>query len=215
MNLNNLTKEEKAALRAQLEAEDRAEKAREIQARADYKQIVNDFVNDTVKGLQNVSSILMKSKGDIFASASTIIDMKNELFNAKLDRKSDTFTNADGTATIKIGNRTNEGWDDTVNVGVDKVKAFMATLAKDEETADLVETIMSLLAKDRKGNLKASKVLELEKLANKNGNEQFLDGIRIIKDAYRPVLSCQFIEVTLRDENGKEYSLPLSMSAID
>lgn len=46
---------------------------------------------------------------------------------------------------------------------------------------------MGLLSKDRKGNLKAQKVLELEKLAVKSGDEDFLDGIKIIKDAYRPV----------------------------
>ena len=34
--------------------------------------------------------------------------------------------------TIRIGNRINEGWDDTVGVGVEKVKTFLRTLAKDE-----------------------------------------------------------------------------------
>ena len=141
--------------------------------------------------------------------------MKNELFNVKLDRKSDTLTTQDGSKTIRIGNRINEGWDDTVGVGVEKVKTFLRTLAKDENSASLVDTVMNLLSKDRKGNLKAQKVLELERLAVKSGNEDFLDGIRIIKDAYRPVATCQFIEVVIRDENGKEHALPLSMSAIE
>lgn len=102
-----------------------------------------------------------------------------------------------------------------MNVGVDKVKGYLRTLAKDDNSANLVDTVMGLLAKDRKGNLKAQKVLELERLAVKSGNEDFMDGIRIIKDAYRPVPTCQFVEAIVRDENGKEHAIPLSMSAIE
>lgn len=215
MDLQALTKEQKAELRRQLEEEEKAEKVRVQQERENYKQIVDSWVDETVKKLQNVSSIMMDAKTDIFASSETIIQMKNELFNVKSDRKSDTLSTTDGSKTIRIGNRINEGWDDTVNVGVDKVKAYLRTLAKDENSASLVETVMNLLSKDRKGNLKAQKVLELEKLAVKSRDEEFIDGIRIIKEAYRPVPTCQFIEVVIRDENGKEHSLPLSMSAID
>lgn len=132
MNLDNLTKEQKAELRRQLEAEDKAERARVQQERENYKAIVDSWVEETMKKLQNVSSILMDTKSDIFSSSSTIIQMKNELFNVKSDRKSDTLSTSDGSKTIRIGNRINEGWDDTVNVGVDKVKAYLRTLAKDE-----------------------------------------------------------------------------------
>lgn len=215
MNIEELSKEQKAELRRQLEAEEKAEKARIQKERESYKSIVDGWVEETVKKLQNVSSIMMDAKMDIFASSETIIKMKNELFNVKSDRKSDTLSTSDGSKTIRIGNRINEGWDDTVSVGVDKVKAYLRTLAKDENSATLVDTVMNLIAKDRKGNLKAQKVLELERLAVKSGNEDFLDGIRIIKDAYRPVPTCQFIEVIIRDEKGKEHALPLSMSAID
>lgn len=204
MNIEELTKEQRADLRRQLEAEEKAERARVQQERENYKSIVDEWVEETVKKLQNVSSVMMDAKADIFGSSETIIKMKNELFNVKLDRKSDTLTTQDGSKTIRIGNRINEGWDDTVGVGVEKVKTFLRTLAKDENSASLVDTVMNLLSKDRKGNLKAQKVLELERLAVKSGNEDFLDGIRIIKDAYRPVATCQFIEVVIRDENGKD-----------
>ena len=215
MTIENLTKEQKAELKRQLEAEEKAEKARVQQERENYKSIVDAWVEDKVKKLQNVSSILMTEKADIFATAQTIIDMKDDLFKAKSDRKSDTFSTSDGTKTIRIGNRINEGWDDTVNVGVDKVKGYLRTLAKDDNSANLVDTVMGLLAKERKGNLKAQKVLELERLAVKSGNEDFMDGIGIIKDAYRPVPTCQFVEAIVRDENGKEHAIPLSMSAIE
>ena len=153
-------------------------------------------------------------KNEIFSEFDSVIKMKEELFNVKIDRQTDTFTTSDSRKTLTIGNRINEGWDDTVEVGISMVKRYMNTMAKDENSAALVDTVMSLLAKNRKGALKANKVLELEKLANKTGDKDFIEAIRIIRDAYRPVPTCQFIEVELKDEEGNPVRLPLSMSAI-
>lgn len=215
MDITKLTSEQRAELKAQLDAEDKAAKAKVQQDREDYKHLVDAWVRSNVRKLQNFSSVLVKIHEEIFTDAETIIDEKNKLFKVKTDRQSDTFSTEDGTMSITLGNRINEGWDDTVNAGIAKVKEYLKTLARDANSAALVDTIMGLIAKDRNGNLKASKVLELEKLAIKTQDPVFLDGIAIIKAAYRPVPSCQFIEVTLKDEKGNEVKLPLSMAAIN
>lgn len=209
-----MTKEQRAELKAQLEAEEKAENARIDQERETYKQMVDTAVSAAVKKLQLLSAEMMRVKQEVFQEFGSIIDMKNELFKVKLDRKSDTFSTRDGAMTITLGSRTNEGWDDSVDAGIAKVKEYLATLAKDENSAALVETVMGLLAKDRKGTLKANKVLELERLAIKTQDKDFMDGIRIIKDAYRPVPTCQFISVETKDEKGNTVSLPLSLSAM-
>ena len=209
-----MTKEQRAALKAQLEAEERADNARIEAERETYKQMVDTAVSSAVKKLQLLSAEMMRVKQEVFQEFGSIIDLKNELFKVKLDRKSDTFSTRDGAMTLTLGSRTNEGWDDSVDAGIAKVKEYLATLAKDENSAALVETVMGLLAKDRKGTLKANKVLELERLAIKTQDKDFMDGIRIIKDAYRPVPTCQFISVETKDEKGNSVSLPLSLSAM-
>lgn len=214
MDISNLSKEEKARLKAQLEAEEKAERARIEQERQNYKDLVDQTVMSCVRKLQALSSDMERLKNEIFSEFDSVIKMKEELFNTKTDRKTNTFSTSDSRMTLTIGNRINEGWDDTVEVGIAKVKRFLNTMAKDDNSAALVETVMSLLAKDRKGALKANKVLELEKLANKTGDKEFIEAIKIIRDAYRPVPTCQFIEVELKDEEGKPVRLPLSMSAI-
>lgn len=214
MDITKMTKEEKAKLFAELEADKKAEEMRVQKERETYKDLVDATVAKCVTKLQNLSSEMQRVKQEVFEEFRAIITMKNELFNTKLNRQSDTFTTSDSKMSITLGNRVNEGWDDTVEAGISKVKEYLSTLAKDEETATLVETIMGLLAKDRKGALKANKVLELERLAIKSQNKEFLDGIAIIKDAYRPVPTCQFIEVSTKDTEGKEYKLPLSLSAM-
>lgn len=214
MDISKLSKEEKARLKAQLEAEEKAERARIDHERQNYKDLVDQTVDSCVKKLQVLSSEMERLKNEIFSEFDSVIKMKEELFNTKTDRKTNTFSTSDSRMTLTIGNRINEGWDDTVEVGIAKVKRFLNTMAKDDNSAALVETVMSLLAKDRKGALKANKVLELEKLANKTGDKDFIEAIKIIRDAYRPVPTCQFIEVELKDEEGKPVRLPLSMSAI-
>lgn len=214
MDYSKLTPEEKAELKAHLEAEEKAKQQQIQEDRETYKTLVDKFVTGNIKTLQNLSSQMMVIKKNVFESAELLIDMKDDLYKTKADRRSNTFTTQDGLMSITLGNRINEGWDDTVNAGIAKVKDYLGTLAKDENSAALVETVMGLIAKDRKGNLKANKVLELEKLAIKTQDEKFLDGIAIIKAAYRPAPSCQFIEVTLKDEKGNDVKLPLSMAAM-
>jgi len=215
MDLSKLSKEEKEKLFAELEAEKQAEKQKKEQDRESYKQLKDETIRDMFLQLKNLSGAMIHIKGIVFSRFDTIRGMKEDLFKTKSDRNSDTYTSEDGTISIKLGNRIYEGWADEVEIGVQKVREYLKSLAKDENSANLVETVMGLLAKDRKGNLKASKVLELEKLAKKSGDPDFIDGLTIIKEAYRPSPSCQFIEVKYKDENGKEQSLPLSISAFD
>lgn len=214
MDLNKLSKEEKEALKAQLMAEEKAEKDRVQNEREAYKQLVDQTVKINVEKLQRLSSEMERIKEEVFTEFATLINTKNELYKTKADRQSDTFTTSDGSMSITLGNRVNEGWDDTVEAGIEKVKAYLKTLAKDDNSAELVQVVMGLLAKDRKGALKANKVLELEKLAATSQDAEFIDGINIIKAAYRPVPTCQFIQVSLKDEEGKERKLPLSLAAM-
>lgn len=214
MDITTLSPEERATLKAQLDAQELAEQKRIEQERETYKQLVDCTVQASVTKLQRLSSEMMRIKQEIFAEFSTVIKMKNELFKVKGDRQSDTFSTGDSRMRLTLGNRVNEGWDDTVEAGIEIVKEYLGTLAKDDNSANLVETVMSLLAKDRKGALKANKVLELERLAVKTQDARFIEGINIIKSAYRPVPTCQFIQVEVKDEQGNVVNMPLSLSAM-
>lgn len=215
IDIRSLSAKERAELKAQLAAEEQTEAQRIEGERESFKSLKEEFVLRNFIILENLSRQMQEVKQRIFADAELLVNMKNALFNVKGDRQTDTFSSESGKYVIKLGNRTYEGWEDSVEIGIEKVKSYVSSMAKDENSAALVETVMGLLAKDRKGSLKASRVLELEKLALKSKDPEFLDGIKIIKESYRPEPSCQFIEVRYKDEAGKEKSLPLSMSALE
>ncbi len=215
VDLSQLSAEDKAKLMEQLEQEQRQKQQRIDNEREQYKELVFDAVIKNFGILKSLSDTIQHVKRTVFADFDAIIAMKEELFGIKEGQRSHTFSSEDGNISIKLGYRAKDVYDDTVSIGVAKVKQYIATLAKDEESAELVDALNDMLKADKKGNLKPSRVLELRKWANKNKNETLLDGVKIIENAYKPSISCQFIEVRFKDEKGREHSLPLSISAFD
>ncbi len=215
MDISQMTAAERAALREQLEAQERADSLKRQESIDAYKTMVDEFCEDVFGRMKKVSDLLRAEKERVFAGAELLIEQKEALFKVKQDRHSNQFTTSDGRYTVALGYRTNDGWDDTVDVGIAKVKEYLRSLTSTEEGAKAVDIILKLLAKDKKGNLKASAMIQLEQHAAKYGDPLFIEGVQIIRDAYRPVDSCQFITVKWKDDNGVQHTLPLSLASMD
>lgn len=213
MDISKMTPAERASLKAQLEAQEAAEKQKRLDDTNAYKELVSGFCHRTKDKLLALSGVMRRHKDEVFAEVEAVIKLKEALYNTKVDRHSNTFT-ADGI-TVTLGRRTVDGWDDTVDAGIAKVKEFLSTLAKDDDSAKLYQAVMQLLAKDRKGNLKASAMLQLERYAAEWNRPLFSEGVSIIRDAYRPVETCDFISVSYKDEDGKTHAIPLSLAAME
>ena len=214
----DLSEEEVALLenaraeKAKREAEEKH--AQEVKA---YKELVDEAVNLTVPEAQDISRILEQKKAAIFERFHSIISMKDELFSgsskAKDGRFTDTFTNEDGTARVTLGYNTNDAYDDTYTAGVDKVKEYIQSLASDDKSRQLAEMVNTLLMERSKaGQLKAQNVLRLESMANEIGDPTFIEGMKIIRDAYRPDRTKQFVKVEVKDESGKFQTVSLNMT---
>ena len=92
------------------------------------------------------------------------------------------------------------------------MKDAVIGLIKDDETKALVNQIVRLIARDQDGNLKANKVLQLDKLAEELNNERLNEGIAIIKEAYIPNFSKTYIRAEWKDDNGIWRYIPLGMT---
>lgn len=215
MDITKMTAAERAALREQLEAQERADSQKRQESIDAYKKMVDEFCEDVFGRMKKISDLMRVEKERVFAGAELLIEQKEALYKTKQDRHSNQFTTSDGKYTVALGYRTNDGWDDTVDVGIAKVKEYLRSLTSTEEGAKAVDIILKLLAKDKKGNLKASAMIQLEQHAAKYGDPLFIEGVQIIRDAYRPVDSCQFISVSYKDDNGVKHTLPLSLASMD
>ena len=205
----DLTQYSPAQLKAALQAQETKREA----DRTAYKELVEQTVPKAIFKLAFASETLSKAKTEAFQYFENILQLKAEVFGVVEKQRSHTFSFEGGE--VQIGYRITDGWDDTVNAGIAKVEKYISSLAKDSETAALVDMVFNLLKKDAKGNLKGSRVLELQKLTAKFNNEEFSDGVDIISKSYKPVRSVWFVEASLIDENKVKTPIPLSISAVD
>ena len=213
VDLSQLTPAERKSLIAQVKEQERKEKEATKAAREDYKSLVNSTVNDLFPVLTELSTRILEVKQFVFGELETVKQMKGELFGVKQSQQSDTFTSTDGKISIKLGYRVTDNYDDTLSSGVEKVKNYMFRLNDSVKSEKVSRLLGVLLRTDKNGNLKPSRVLELRQFANEEQDDELTDGVRIIESAYRPSKSCQFIEVRFKDDHGKEFALPLSISA--
>ncbi len=208
MDTKDLSKLSEAELLAELKKRE----AKKENDRDTYKQMVEEQVGVSIKRLQKLSDYLSSEKFAIFTELRGLLELKRSVFSVKETQQTHTFTDKRGNSIV-YGFRTLDTWDDTVNAGIEKVKEFLGGLAKDDNSAKLILMINGLLKKDAKGNLKASRVLELIKMSDKFDSELFRDGVEIIRKAHKPVRSAYFIEASCLDAQGVKKNIPLSISS--
>ena len=202
------------AFKAEREKKRREEERK--QQRQQYAALVDDEIAATIPKLREVSEMLKNAKDKIFGNFETILKMKAEIIGAARDGQcSHTFTNSDSTLRIILGVNCIDGYRDTVEDGIAMVKTYIESLAKDEATKSLVNAVLRLLSRDGQGNIKASRVLQLRKMAEDSGNEQFLEGVRIIDESYQPTVSKKFIRAQYKDDKGAWRYIPLGMTDVD
>lgn len=203
-----ISAEELAELRAiKAQRDAKAKKENEIQS---YKSLVDQVVHESVVTAQGLSESMTQTKNAVIESFRTVIEMKNELFKGqktlKDGRYSDMFTNSEGTERIILGYNTLDNYDDTYTAGVAMVQSYIESLASDDKSHQLADMVTALLRERSKaGQLRAQNVLRLEKMANDSKNETFIEGMRIIRDAYKPIKTKQFLKVMVKDAETNEW----------
>ena len=197
--------------------QDQARKAAEAKAQAEreqYRELVDEELERSIPILQAISGDIKACKAQVMDNFKAILEMKSELFKTKIkdDQRSHTFTNSKGDKRITLGVYVADDYRDTVNEGIDMVKDYISGLANDEKTQALVSMVLRLLARDAKGTLKASRIIQLRKIADEMGAEEMLQGVKIIEEAYQPAVSKQFIRAEVKTEGGMWKPIPLGMT---
>ncbi len=186
------------------------------QMRRDYAEMVDEEIALAIPQLRDLSEQIKTVKETVFGNFGAILKMKAEITGvARDDQNSHTFTTSDGSLRVILGVNTIDGYRDTVEDGIAMVKGYIESLAKDDATKALVNAVLRLLSRDGHGNIKASRVLQLRKMAEDSGDEQFLEGVRIIEESYQPTVSKKFIRAQYRNDKGAWCYIPLGMTDVD
>ncbi|MCD8081890.1 MAG: DUF3164 family protein [Bacteroides sp.] len=209
-----MTPEELARYEQFKEAEAKKEAAqRAKENREAYRKLVDEEIDRAIPQLQELSQQIQDKKAKVLGDFQSILTMKSEVMGISKDnQRSHTFTNSEGTKRITLGVYQTDGYSDTVDAGIAKVQQYLESLASNMETKTLVRMVLKLLARDAKGTLKASRVLQLRKMAEESGSDLFLEGVKIIEESYQPAISRQFIRAEKKNENGAWVPIPLGMT---
>lgn len=193
--------------KAKAEAKERA--AHERQALRELSELT---VDEQIARLKALNASLREVREGVYDAFKVVIETKSDLYQVDSKQRSHTFRNGDSTARITVGFHVRDSWDDTVEEGIAKVRAYVSGLAKDDDTKQLVAMLLDLLSRDKQGNLQADKVLQLDKFAAESDSELFRDGVDIIKRAYRPERSKLFIRAEEKNDKGLWVNIPLNIT---
>lgn len=213
-NLVEMTAEEKAlfdqfkANQAKKDAEKKAKEDREL-----YRRMVDEEIDCAVPELEQLSGDIATAKHKVYENFKSILEMKADLLKlTRDDQRSHTFTHSSGNKRITLGVYVTDGYLDTVEDGISIVKEYIESLADNDKTRSLVSMVLRLLSRDAKGTLKASRIVQLRRIAEEIGDDRFLEGVRIIEEAYQPSVSRQYVKVEVKNENGVWRNIPLGMT---
>ena len=200
-----------AAFKAEQEKKARQQQRKEN--RAMYAQLVDEQVALAIPELMSLSEQIKTVKNTVFGNFKSVLDIKADVMSLTKEggQHSHTFTTSDGTMRITLGSNTIDAYRDTVEDGIAMVRSYIESLAKDDNSRALVNAVMRLLARDQKGTLKASRVLQLRKMADESGDETFQEGVRIIEESYQPTETKQYIRAEFKDDKGW-HIIPLSVT---
>lgn len=215
--LVEMTPEQKAEFEAFKEMQARKERAEaKKEQRKQLQEMTDSVMAEAVAELMNCNEQLKATKQKVMDTFSTLMELRKEVNEEAGKKEQDTFmfTNSEGTQRIRIGYNLNDNYLDQVEEGIAKVKAYLESLAKDEQSKELISLVLSLLARDQKGNLKASRVIKLGQLAEKSGNADFQEGMRIIRESYRPTRSKLFIRCSLKEPEKEWQDLGLGIGEV-
>ncbi len=213
MKIENLTPEQKAQLLADLKVDEAAQEQKKLADREAYKELVDRTIKDVFPTLRLFAILLGAAKKRIYDEFNSALEMKAELYGVEEGQQSHMFTTRDSKLRIVLGYNVTDNYDDTVNEGIKKVHNYISSLAKDSDTEILVNAVLRLLAKDGKtGTLKASRVLQLRKMAEDSRDTEFIDGVQIIQDAYKPAISKQYVKALYKDDLNEWQNVHLGMT---
>jgi hypothetical protein len=180
--------------------------------RRQYKELASNEVEQLFVKMKAACEAMRLVKVELFNSLQALIASKREVFDVSGDQKTHTISTLDGTKRVTVGYREVSDWDGTEGAGVEKVQAYVQSLAKNDASAKTVKIINTLLKPDKAGKLDPRRIMELKKIAEEEADTILLDGVSIIMNAYRTVKSKSVMMVEERVEGDKWRNVELDFS---
>lgn len=216
-----MTEEEKAQFETFRKKQQRkAEEESRKQQRTDLQKLTDDVMDEAVADLRQCNEMLKATKEKVMRTFDALMEMRRQVNKTagKSSQESYTFTNSRGDLRMRIGYNMLDNYLDSVEEGIAKVKEYIASLAKDEDSKRMVSMVTKLLQRNEQGQLKASRVMQLWKIAQESGDAEFIEGMKIIQESYRPIQSKLYVRASVKatspENEGAWEDITLSLTGV-
>lgn len=188
INVNQLTAEQRKALREELALEEKADKEKRKTDIIALKQIGVEFLEKNIDALALRHTDMETAVAGIFKDLSGYIDLKANIYGIeKLDQDSHTVTHPDGLCSITIGYNAGISFDGTETAGVQKIMNYLTALSgdeSDENAQKLSKAVKFFLRPNFKtGMLNPGRIIQLNQMRRDFNSPEFDEGMDIIQDA--------------------------------
>ncbi|MFD2874070.1 DUF3164 family protein [Mucilaginibacter ximonensis] len=216
MNLQTLTPEEKKTLLNELAAEQKAAKKKKVDDREALKTLMDEAVVELAPICADFGQKQEEIIQTVFNRFASVIALKKETYGFDEKQSSHTFTARDGKAQIIIGYNEIIGFDNTVDVGLQKIHEFISSLSVDDANREKLQKIISTLTKkNKKGDLNPTKVIALSELKAEMDNDLFTEGVEIVEQSQFKTRTTMYVRGYYRKQvqDGREISMSFSITA--
>lgn len=211
IDLASLTTEERAALMAELEAQQKADREKREADRKALTEMENDAVAEVLKQVEDVSNAIVMFKRNCIAKMDPLIKMKAELGKAADKQRTFSFKTSDGSAKIEIVYNETTKYDDGIHAGVEFAKQWLTEKAEESEESRMMTSIIEdLLGKSRTGTYDVSNLWAFVQSAEEYDVPLLKAAAESVKKSLYKEMTSVSVKVYRKDELGQMRQLPLS-----
>lgn len=214
INIDQLTEEQVELLQQQLAAKQAKAQKEKDKAKAKYEKERDANIRNMVK----TAEVLFDKLAAFKSVASTLMDSQHKALTEYGGIRGNSkggfsITSADGTMRVTRTRDTTPSWDERGTKAVAMLKEFLEETAKKRDQ-DLFEILMGFLAKNDKGDLEYSKVMQLLQHRNTFKDPRWTEGLDLLTESYQVHLRGFGYEFSKKDSEGKWENISLNFTSI-
>lgn len=213
VNIQKLTPEEKQALREQLLAEEQQNAKANKEA---YEAMRSEKVTELCLGAIAHLHALSEFKRKAFSDVGSMLDLLKELGQVKRTGANVSLRTDDGKFEITYKTHKIHVFNELSKVAEEKIRQFLAEELKGLNPA-VVKLVESLIDRSSSKNneLDINQIQKLYKMEEDFSNQNWKDGIRLMKESYVPSHTKAYINFYEILPSGAKKLISLDFAAID
>jgi Protein of unknown function (DUF3164). len=211
MDLLKMTPEEKAQLKAQFEAEDKAAAEKRNADRLALIEMEDSAVIEMLNEVETLSNAIVVFKQQSIKKLEPLMKMKTELGKAADKQRSFSFKTKDGNAKVVVDYNETFKYDDGIHAGVEYAKQWLQEKAEESEEAKMMTSIIEdLLGRSRAGTYSAENLWTFVNAAEEYDVPLLSAAAEAVKKSLYKEMTSISVRVFKKDEFGQLKQLPLS-----